>query len=344
MALTYEQSGVNISEGNRAVELMKKSVQKTYRDGVVGDIGLFSGGFSLKAFKDMEDPILLASTDGVGTKILISQELGIHNTVGIDLVAMCVNDLICQGAQPLFFLDYIASGHLEAEKISQLVEGIAQGCLDSMCSLIGGETAEMPGLYGEDEYDLAGFSVGIVDRVKMIDGSKIKEGDSIIGLASSGIHSNGYSLVRRLFLEELGMKLTDPFKGTDQSLGQVLLTPTKLYVKAILNLLDQVDLKGIVNITGGGFVENIPRILPENLNARVHVNSWEKLPVFKAIEESGMVEFEEMYRSLNMGIGMVLICDPQDEEAVLKSLAESGEEAVKIGEIVQGNKVCELIK
>ncbi len=344
MALTYEQSGVNISEGNRAVELMKKSVQKTYREGVVGDIGLFSGGFSLKAFKDMEDPILLASTDGVGTKILISQELGIHNTVGIDLVAMCVNDLICQGAKPLFFLDYIASGHLEAEKISQLVQGISDACVESLCSLIGGETAEMPGLYGEEEYDLAGFSVGIVDREKMIDGSKIQEGDILIGLKSSGIHSNGYSLVRRLFLEELGMKLTDPLKGTNKSLGEVLLTPTKLYVQPILKVLEEVDLKGIVNITGGGFIENIPRILPEGLNAQVDVNTWEKLPIFKAIEESELIEFKEMYRSLNMGIGMVLVCRPEEEEKVLKSLSRCGEEAVKIGSIVKGNKECELIK
>lgn len=344
MALTYEDSGVNITEGNRAVDLIKKAVQETYSSSVVGDLGLFSGGFSLKEFKDYEDPILLASTDGVGTKIMIAQDLGIHDTVGIDLVAMCVNDLICQGARPLFFLDYIATGHLEAEKIQALVTGIAGACKESLCSLIGGETAEMPGLYGEDEYDLAGFSVGIVDRNKMIDGSKIQEGDAIIGLKSSGIHSNGYSLVRKLFLEELAIDLKDDFRNTGKTLGEVLLTPTKLYVKPVLDLMDCVDLKGVVNITGGGFIENIPRILPQDLDAKVDVNAWDKDPIFQAIIESGLVEFEEMYRSLNMGIGMVLILDKEDVDQALKCLNKDGEEALVIGEIVKGQKKCQLIK
>ena len=233
--ITYADSGVDITEGNRAVELMKAKVKETYTNGVVGDIGLFAGGFSLGNMSGMEEPVLLASTDGVGTKIMIAQQMDVHDTVGIDLVAMCVNDLICQGAKPLFFLDYIATGNVQAEKIATIVGGIADGCKESLCALIGGETAEMPGLYSKDEYDLAGFSVGIVDKKKMIDGSTIQEGDVVIGLASTGLHSNGYSLARKLFLETLNLKLDDVYEGMSEPIGKALLRPTRLYVKTILD-------------------------------------------------------------------------------------------------------------
>ena len=262
--ITYADSGVDITEGNRAVELMKAKVKETYTNGVVGDIGLFAGGFSLGNMSGMEEPVLLASTDGVGTKIMIAQQMDVHDTVGIDLVAMCVNDLICQGAKPLFFLDYIATGNVQAEKIATIVGGIADGCKESLCALIGGETAEMPGLYSKDEYDLAGFSVGIVDKKKMIDGSTIQEGDVVIGLASTGLHSNGYSLARKLFLETLNLKLDDVYEGMSEPIGKALLRPTRLYVKTILDLISKFNIKGISNITGGGLVENVPRILPKD--------------------------------------------------------------------------------
>ncbi len=273
--ITYADSGVDITEGNRAVELMKAKVKETYTNGVVGDIGLFAGGFSLGNMSGMEEPVLLASTDGVGTKIMIAQQMDVHDTVGIDLVAMCVNDLICQGAKPLFFLDYVATGNVQAEKIATIVGGIADGCKESLCALIGGETAEMPGLYSKDEYDLAGFSVGIVDKKKMIDGSTIQEGDIVIGLASTGLHSNGYSLARKLFLETLNLKLDDVYEGMSEAIGKALLRPTRLYVKTILDLISEFNIKGISNITGGGLIENVPRILPKDVDVVIDTESWE---------------------------------------------------------------------
>lgn len=341
MKISYEDAGVSISEGNRAVELMKKAVKTTFNENVLGEIGLFAGGFSIKEALSMEDPVLMAATDGVGTKLLVAQMLDIHNTVGIDLVAMSVNDLICQGAKPLFFLDYIATGHVEAGKMQKIVEGVAEGCRQSNCALIGGETAEMPGLYGEDEYDLAGFAVGIVDRKKVIDGSDISEGDVIIALKSSGLHSNGYSLARKLFFDHLKAEKTDKVHNMNQSIGHALIEPTRIYVNTIQKVLDKFTVKGICNITGGGLIENVPRVLPEGLQAVVQEGTWEKGPLFEAIESFDAIEREELYRSFNMGVGMVIIADKVMGQEVVKLInQETEDEATIIGEIVKGEKKC----
>ncbi|WP_036730636.1 phosphoribosylformylglycinamidine cyclo-ligase [Peptoniphilus mikwangii] len=338
--IDYKDSGVDIDSGNRAVELMKEHVKKTYTSGVFGDIGLFSGGFSLDEFKDMEHPTLLASTDGVGTKLLIAQKMDIHNTVGIDLVAMCVNDLICQGAKPLFFLDYIGADKIIPEKISKIVEGISIGCIETGAALIGGETAELPGMYSKDEYDLAGFSVGIVDKNKIIDGKKIKSGNVVIGLASSGLHSNGYSLARKLFFEELNKTCDDIFPNSDKSVGEVLLTPTKLYVRTILYLIERYDILGVANITGGGLVENVPRIIPDGLGVRIGKNSWDLPIVFKEIVNSKLVEEDELYRAFNMGVGMTIIVKSEDADKILKDINENTtDKAYIIGEVIEGKGV-----
>ena len=341
--ITYADSGVDITEGNRAVELMKAKVKETYTNGVVGDIGLFAGGFSLGDMSGMEEPVLLASTDGVGTKIMIAQQMDVHDTVGIDLVAMCVNDLICQGAKPLFFLDYVATGNVQAEKIATIVGGIADGCKESLCALIGGETAEMPGLYSKDEYDLAGFSVGIVDKKKMIDGSTIQEGDIVIGLASTGLHSNGYSLARKLFLETLNLKLDDVYEGMSEPIGKALLRPTRLYVKTILDLISKFNIKGISNITGGGLVENVPRILPKDVDVVIDTESWEYLEIFEVIRRLDMVEKNEMYRSLNMGVGMVLIVSKEESSQIIDWIHNNTQDrAYAIGNVVKGEQKCRL--
>lgn len=341
--ITYADSGVDITEGNRAVELMKAKVKETYTSGVVGDIGLFAGGFSLGDVSGMEEPVLLASTDGVGTKIMIAQQMDVHDTVGIDLVAMCVNDLICQGAKPLFFLDYVATGNVQAEKIATIVGGIADGCKESLCALIGGETAEMPGLYSKDEYDLAGFSVGIVDKKKMIDGSSIQEGDVVIGLASTGLHSNGYSLARKLFLETLNLKLDDVYEGMSEPIGKALLRPTRLYVKTILDLISKFNIKGISNITGGGLVENVPRILPKDADVVIDTESWEYPEIFEVIRRLDMVEKNEMYRSLNMGVGMVLIVSKEESSQIIDWIHNNTQDrAYVIGNVVKGEQKCRL--
>lgn len=338
--INYKDSGVDIDSGNRAVELMKEHVKKTYTSGVFGDIGLFSGGFSLEEFKNYDKPVLLASTDGVGTKLLIAQKMDIHNTVGIDLVAMCVNDLICQGAKPLFFLDYIGADKIVPEKIEQIVEGISKGCIETGAALIGGETAELPGMYSKDEYDLAGFSVGIVDKDKIIDGKNIKKGNAIIGLSSSGLHSNGYSLARKLFLDEVGMNLDDIFPNTDKTLGEVLLTPTKLYVKTVLYLIEKYDILGIANITGGGLIENVPRIIPKGLTIQVDKDKWKMPEVFKEIISTKLVHPNELYRAFNMGIGMVLIVDSEEAHKIIKDINENTDDtAYLIGEVVEGEEV-----
>ncbi|MGL5440514.1 MAG: phosphoribosylformylglycinamidine cyclo-ligase [Filifactoraceae bacterium] len=341
--ISYEDSGVNILEGNKAVELMKERVRATYIEGVVGDIGLFSGGFSLKDFLYMEEPTLLASTDGVGTKLLVGHMMDKHDTLGIDLVAMCVNDLICQGAKPLFFLDYIATGRVDAEKIRDIVGGIADGCKTSGCALIGGETAEMPGLYEENEYDLGGFAVGIVDRNKIIDGSKIVKGDVIIGLQSSGLHSNGYSLVRKIFFETLGLKVTDRYMGMEDSIGEVMITPTKLYVKTIMDLIEKFEIKGVANITGGGLIENVPRILPSGCKAIIDTDTWEYPKIFRVIKALNIVESQELYRSFNMGIGMVLVVSDSISKDVLDFINNTTDDiGYMIGAIVEGEQVCVL--
>ena len=337
--LTYAASGVDIDEGNRAVELMKSKVASTYTSAVVGDLGAFSGGFSLKDFKDMEDPVLLAATDGVGTKLIIAQMMDKHCSVGQDLVAMCVNDLICQGAKPLFFLDYVATGKVNAEKIATIVGGIADGCKMAGCSLIGGETAEMPDMYTMDEYDLAGFAVGIADKAKILDGSKVKEGDLVIGLASSGLHSNGFSLARKLFFDHLKLTVNDKINTSVRTIGDLMLVPTKIYVKTVLDLLDKYELKAIAHITGGGLLENVPRVLPENLDVHINKGSWTMPEIYKEILAVDIIEEKELYKSFNMGIGMVIVVDKDQAKEIVEAINEnSWDDAFIIGSVQKGNK------
>jgi phosphoribosylformylglycinamidine cyclo-ligase len=325
---------VDVRAGYKAVELMKSHVGKTMRPEVLSGIGGFGGLFSLEGLS-MKAPVLVSGTDGVGTKLKIAFLLDRHDTVGIDCVAMCANDVVCCGAQPLFFLDYIALGKLVPEKVEQIVKGVANGCLQAGCALIGGETAEMPGFYPEDEYDLAGFVVGIVDRDRIIDGSRVKSGDAVIGIASSGIHSNGYSLVRKVF--NVGSDTLFRFnEALGSSVGEVLLEPTRIYVKSILSLISQFDVRGIAHITGGGFIENIPRMVPEGLKALIRKGTWPVLPIFSLLRELGEVAEQEMYNTFNMGIGMVLAVEASAAEDVVAALAASGEKAYVIGEICEG--------
>lgn len=337
--LTYASSGVDIEKGNEAVELIKKRVSSTYSDAVVGDIGMFSGGFSLKEFKHMDEPVLLSATDGVGTKLMIANMMDVHYTIGQDLVAMCVNDLICQGAKPLFFLDYIASAKIIPEKIANIVSGIADGCTIAQCALIGGETAEMPDMYKDDDYDLAGFAVGIADRAKLIDGSRVKTGDRIIGLSSSGLHSNGYALARKLFFEAMEMKVSDKPSASSKTIGELMLEPTKIYVKTVLDIMERFDIKALAHITGGGLLENIPRVLPENHAAQIDTNSWTKPEIYRYVLESDKIEQKELYKSFNMGIGMAIVADEKDAESLCSYINENTlDEAYIIGEIVSGNR------
>lgn len=315
--LTYKESGVDIDEGNRAVDLIKGKIKGTYDGNVVGDLGNFSGLYSLKDFVGMKEPVLLASTDGVGTKLKIAQMMDKHDTVGIDLVAMCVNDLICQGARPLFFLDYIALGKLVPEHIEKIVGGIADGCKMSGCALIGGETAEMPGMYGEDDYDLAGFSVGIADKEKIVSGNNVKSGDVLVGISSSGVHSNGFSFIRKIFLETYNYKMEQYVEELGMTVGEALLTPTKIYVKLALDVLAKHDIKAIAHITGGGLIENITRVIPKGLGLDINKKSWEKPPIFKMIEGFNAVDERELHKSFNMGIGLVLIVDKENADDVV---------------------------
>ncbi|MCC0648010.1 phosphoribosylformylglycinamidine cyclo-ligase [Clostridioides sp. ZZV15-6598] len=315
--LTYKESGVDIDEGNRAVDLIKGKIKGTYDGNVVGDLGNFSGLYSLKDFVGMKEPVLLASTDGVGTKLKIAQMMDKHDTVGIDLVAMCVNDLICQGAKPLFFLDYIALGKLVPEHIEKVVGGIADGCKMSGCALIGGETAEMPGMYGDDDYDLAGFSVGIADKEKIVSGKDVKSGDVLVGISSSGVHSNGFSFIRKIFLETYDYKMEQYVEELGMTVGEALLTPTKIYVKLALDVLAKHDIKAIAHITGGGLIENITRVIPKGLGLDINKKSWEKPPIFKMIEGFNAVDERELHKSFNMGIGLVLIVDKENANDVV---------------------------
>ena len=335
--LTYEQSGVNIDEGNRAVSLIKGKIKETYDKNVIGDLGNFSGLYSLKDFMKMEEPVLLAATDGVGTKLKLAQMMDKHNTVGIDLVAMSVNDLICQGAKPLLFLDYIAIGKLVPEHIDQIVAGVANGCKMSGCALIGGETAEMPGFYPIDEYDLAGFCVGMVDREKVIDGSSMEEGDAIIGIQSSGVHSNGFSLVRKVFdVNEENLKQYYEELGT--TLGEALLTPTKIYVRPMLSLMKTCTVKAISHVTGGGFYENLPRMMKEGYTAKIEMNAFPTLPIFDLIQKTGNIPTQDMYSTFNMGIGMCVVVPASEAEKAIAHLKENGEEAFLIGTVVKGEE------
>jgi len=340
MSIDYKSAGVDVEAGYKAVELMKKHVKTTMRDEVVTDIGGFGGLFSL-AKHTMKEPVLVSGTDGVGTKLKIAFALDRHDTIGIDVVAMCVNDIICSGAEPLFFLDYIACGKNVPEKIATIVGGIAEGCRQSGMALIGGETAEMPGFYPVEEYDLAGFSVGIVDKQAIIDGKHIHEGDVLIGLPSSGIHSNGYSLVRKLF-EPTKEKLSVVVESLGMSLGEALLTPTKIYVKIIGALKETIKIKGIGHITGGGFVENIPRILPENMYAEIQEGTWPVGPIFNVMQDLGDIKKIDMYSTFNMGIGMVVVVAKEEAEAAIEIIEKLGEQAYKIGEVKTGKEGIEL--
>ena len=337
MDITYKSAGVDVDEGQRAVKLMKEHVKSTFNSNVLADLGGFGGLFSLN-MKDYKEPVLVAGTDGVGTKLKLAFMMDKHDTIGQDCVAMCVNDILCQGGKPLFFLDYIATGKLIGEKIAQIVGGIAEGCKLSGSALIGGETAEMPGLYNENEYDLAGFAVGIVDKSRVITGENIEAGDVILGLPSSGIHSNGYSLVRKLFFDILNMKTTDYVEEFGTTLGEELLKPTKIYVKQILSLIKEINVKGISHITGGGFYENIPRILPENVDAKINVDSWKLPAIFKFMQEKGDINKTEMFSTFNMGIGMVIVISKEDVDKSIQLLNSIGEDVRIIGEIVEGQK------
>ena len=341
--LTYKQSGVDIDEGNRAVDLIKGKIKTTYDNNVIGDLGNFSGLYSLKDFTNMTEPVLLSSTDGVGTKLKLAQMMDKHDTVGIDLVAMCVNDLICQGARPLFFLDYIATGKLVPEQVEQIVSGIVDGCKMAGCALVGGETAEMPGMYSEDEYDLAGFSVGIADREKIVSGKDVKSGDTLIGISSSGIHSNGFSFIRKIFLETYGYKLDQYIEELGMTLGEALLTPTKIYVKLVLDLLSKYDIKAIAHITGGGVIENITRVIPKGLGIDIEKNSWEKPAIFKMIENFNSIDERELHKSFNMGVGLVLIVDNEKAKEITKYINTTEKNAYIIGKVVdthEGVTLC----
>ena len=335
--LTYRSSGVDIDEGNRAVELMKASVRSTFTPGVVTDVGGFGGLFRLDPAR-WRDPVLISGTDGVGTKLKVAFAADVHDTVGIDAVAMCVNDVLVSGAQPLFFLDYIACGRLQAGRIADIVAGVAEGCRQAGCALIGGETAEMPGFYPDGEYDIAGFAVGAVEHDAIVDGSRIAPGDVVIGLSSSGLHSNGYSLARKALLEAAGYSLDDVPPGLSHSLGQELLTPTRIYAKPVLALLREVDVLGMAHITGGGLVENPPRVLPEGTAIELNMGSWTRRPVFDLIREAGNVPMEEMVRVFNMGIGFVIIVKEADAARAIDLMERCGETAQIIGKVVEGHR------
>lgn len=342
--MDYKNAGVDIEAGYKAVELMKEHIAGTMRSEVLTDIGGFSGAFSMEAFKTMEQPTLVSGTDGVGTKLKVAFEMDRHDTVGIDCVAMCVNDIACAGGEPLFFLDYIACGKNEPEKIASIVSGVANGCKQSGAALIGGETAEMPGFYPVDEYDLAGFAVGVVDRKNMITGKTIAKGDVLVGIASSGIHSNGYSLVRKVFeMKKESLNKTYESLG-GKSLGETLLTPTVIYVKALRTIKEgDVTIKGCSHITGGGFYENIPRMLPENAHANIKVGSYEIPPIFDMLAKEGNISKEMMYNTYNMGIGMLLAVDAADADKTVALAEQAGEKAYIIGEIAEGEKGISLL-
>ncbi|PKM43367.1 MAG: phosphoribosylformylglycinamidine cyclo-ligase [Firmicutes bacterium HGW-Firmicutes-8] len=338
--MTYADAGVDINAGAEAVDLMKRHVKRTFRPEVLTDLGGFGGLFALNAAK-YQDPVLASGTDGVGTKLMVAFMVDRHDTIGIDAVAMCVNDVLVQGAEPLFFLDYLAVGKLVPERVADIVKGIAEGCCQAGCALIGGETAEMPGFYSPGEYDLAGFVVGVVDRVKIIDGSKITAGDMVIGLPSSGLHSNGYSLARKALLEAGGWQVGSFVKELGRTVGEEMLEPTRIYVRQILPLLEKYEIRGMAHITGGGLSENIPRILPAGCKVVLNPLAWPGKPVFSLIQKTGNIAVEEMNRTFNMGIGMVLVVPAAQAEAVMADLGGRGEKAYLIGKVEQGQAVVE---
>ena len=334
---SYAAAGVDITAGYKAVELMKKHIAKTVTEGVCSDVGGFGGLFELDV-TGMTRPVLVSGTDGVGTKLKIAFLMDKHDTVGIDCVAMCVNDIICCGAKPLFFLDYIACGKNIPERISDIVKGVCDGCVQAGAALIGGETAEMPGFYPVDEYDLAGYSTGIVDKSKIIDNSRMKAGDTVIALPSSGVHSNGFSLVRKVFDVENSDQKKPVAELGGRSIGETLLTPTKIYVKPVLALLEKVTVKGISHITGGGFYENIPRSIPDGLGAKIDKTAVRVLPIFDLIAKTGGISERDMFNTFNMGVGMSIVVSPEDADKALRVLSENGEDAYIIGEIVSSDE------
>lgn len=335
MTLTYKDAGVDKEAGYKEVQLIKNIIKKTHTSGVISELGGFAGLFQLDA-KAYKEPVLVSGTDGVGTKLKLGFMMDKHDTIGEDCVAMCVNDILCQGAKPLFFLDYIATGKLVPERMAKVVEGIANGCIKGGCALIGGETAEMPGFYNEDEYDLAGFCVGVVDKENIIDGSKVEEGDIVIGFPSSGVHSNGYSLVRKIVFEKQKMDVDKFIPELGTTIGEELLKPTRIYTKVILPLVEKFNIKGVVHITGGGFYENIPRIVPEGLKAVIDTNKIETPEIFNLLGKWGNINKEEMYSTFNMGIGMVLIASKDEVECITNKLKELEEDYIILGEIERG--------
>lgn len=333
---SYKAAGVDVTAGYKSVELMKKHIAKTNIDGVISGIGGFGGCF-MPNLSGMEEPVLVSGTDGVGTKLKLAFLLDKHDTIGIDCVAMCVNDVVCGGAKPLFFLDYMALGKNVPEKVAEIVSGVAEGCVQAGCALVGGETAEMPGFYPVDEYDLAGFSVGIVDKKKIIDGENLEAGDVLIGLPSSGVHSNGFSLVRKVFnINEETVKKTYP--ELDKPLGETLLTPTKIYVKPLLALIEKCSVKAVSHITGGGFYENIPRMLKDGMSAKINKSAVPVLPIFNVIQKEGNISEHDMFNTFNMGVGMVIAIDKNQVDTALSVLAQAGEKAFVLGEVVEGDK------
>ena len=333
MAKSYEQSGVNLEAGYEVVRRIKQHVASTSRKGSMGSIGSFGGMFDLSAL-NIKEPVLVSGTDGVGTKLKIAFALDKHDTIGIDAVAMCVNDVLAQGAEPLFFLDYVALGHNVPAKVEAIVAGVAEGCRQAGCALVGGETAEMPGMYKDGEYDIAGYTTGVVEKSKLIDGTKVKVGDVLVGIASTGVHSNGFSLVRKIFSDnELDLNKAYPELGTDEPLGLVALTPTRIYVKQVLDVIRQLDVHGVAHITGGGFDENIPRILQEGQGIEVQEGTWEILPIFHFLEKYGKIPHREMFNIFNMGIGMVLAMDATQAGEAIDILAQYGDKAAVIGKV-----------
>lgn len=340
--MDYKKAGVDIEAGYKSVELMKEHVKKTMRPEVLGGLGGFAGAFDLSGIKNMEEPVLLSGTDGCGTKVKLAFVMDKHDTIGIDAVAMCVNDIACSGGEPLFFLDYIACGKNYPEKIASIVSGVAEGCLQSECALVGGETAEHPGLMPEDDYDLAGFAVGVVDKKDIIDGSTIKAGDTLIGIASSGVHSNGFSLVRKVF-EMTKESLDTYYDELGKTLGEALIEPTRIYVKALKNVKNAgVRIKGCSHITGGGFFENVPRMLPENVRAIIKKESYPVPALFDLIQKNGNIEEHMMYNTFNMGLGMVIAVNPEDVDATMKAIEEAGDKCYVVGNIVEGDKGVDL--
>lgn len=333
--LTYRDAGVDIDAGNLSVKLIKDSVKATYRPEVLGDLGGFGGLFAMST--KYKEPVLVSGTDGVGTKLRLAFILDKHDTIGQDAVAMCVNDILVQGAEPLFFLDYLAVGKLEPEQVADVVKGVANACKESGCALIGGETAEMAGFYAEGEYDIAGFAVGAVEKSKIITSEKVKAGDVILGLPSSGVHSNGYSLVRKIVIDVKGFKGDEYIDELGKTIGEELLTPTRLYPKSCLPLIEKFDIHGMVHVTGGGYYENIPRALPENMGAEIDATSWPVPPIFNLLKEWGNVDWHEMYRTFNMGIGMIIIASADEAEKIKADLQARNEAVYEIGKVTQGS-------